>query len=262
MKYLKKIKSVFSFQSSVVSIVLIGAFLRFYNLGWGLPYPFHPDERNMADAIVRFSTGNLDPKFYAYGQFPLYLAYFTGRFFFSLWERENLDQLNFTQAILALRFWSAFFSTATIFVVYLISKRIFGKNSSKPPISQYPNILISPLLVAFTPGLIQAAHFGTTESVLTFCFLTIIYFSLKILEKPNLKNFFWAAFFLGLALGSKISAAVFATPIALAVLWQLKERKTIKEKFKIVLLSLFTLTFTLTLTLLSFRTDGSISMKR
>lgn len=26
---------------------------RFVNLGWGLPYPMHPDERNMVDAITK-----------------------------------------------------------------------------------------------------------------------------------------------------------------------------------------------------------------
>ena len=229
---------------TLLIILIASAFLRFYGLNWGLPYPFHPDERNMADAITRFSSSNLDPKFYAYGQFPLYLAYFTGKFFFSIIEKQNLDRLTFIQAILSLRFWSALFSTATIYVAYLISKKLFSKK-----LFTVYCLLFTATAVAFTPGLIQSAHFGTTESILTFCFLIITYLSLKILEKSTLKKFFLTAFFLGIALSSKISAAIFVFPFTLVCLWQLKTQNGIKKKLRLVLKFIFALSVTLSLTL-------------
>src|SRR3989339_301394 len=87
----------------LVIILLIAAILRFYNLTHDAPYFFNPDERNMANAITlfklpnqlveipecilsqfrisdfgfRISECNLNPHFFAYGQFPLYLAYFS-----------------------------------------------------------------------------------------------------------------------------------------------------------------------------------------
>lgn len=230
MIFLKKTKF------SILIILALGAFLRFYGLNWGLPYPFHPDERNMADAITRFSSTNLDPKFYAYGQFPLYLAYFSGRIFFSV------DQPTFTQAILALRFWSTLFSIGTIFIVYLIGKKI---------IQPFNLFAICYLLfaVSFAPGLIQSAHFGTTESILAFCFLTLVYLSLKILEEPSLKNYLWSVFFLGIALGSKITSSIFITPLILATLWQLKNQDGIKEKLKLVLKFIFFISLALSFTL-------------
>jgi hypothetical protein len=60
-------------------------YTRFVGLDWGLPYPMHPDERNMAVSVanltckinnVEFEIKNcLHPHFFAYGQLPLYLAY-------------------------------------------------------------------------------------------------------------------------------------------------------------------------------------------
>jgi len=86
----------------IILILLIAAFLRFYNLMHDSPYFFNPDERNMASAITRFrlptklseipicllkefqiskllkiKNCSLNPHFFAYGQFPLYLAYFS-----------------------------------------------------------------------------------------------------------------------------------------------------------------------------------------
>jgi len=216
MKYLRNLK--FPQSYPIALIILMGAFLRFRGLNWGLPYPFHPDERNMAVAITGFSSQNLDPRFYAYGQFPLYLAYFSARLL-SFWFPAKFGEfLKLDQAILFLRFWSAIFSTATICLAYLISQKIFASKK----LLTFNFSLLTATAVAFTPGLIQAAHFGTTESILTFCFLAIIYFSLKILEKSNLKNYLSSGFFLGIALGTKITAVVFAVPLFLAALWQLK----------------------------------------
>ena len=44
----------------VVVFVLLAllVYSRFVNLGWGLPYPMQPDERNMADAIMRLRCDN------------------------------------------------------------------------------------------------------------------------------------------------------------------------------------------------------------
>ena len=244
MKYLKKFRFPIVHSSLFIILILtVGTFLRFWGLNWGLPYPFHPDERNMADAITRFSSTNLDPHFYAYGQFPLYLAYFTGIVFLSLIKRGAINTLSFTQAIFALRFWSAVFSTATIYITYLIAKKLLPKNLF--------TIYYLLFTISFAPGLIQSAHFGTTESVLAFCFLAVVYFSLKILENPIFSNFFWEAFFLGIALGSKISGAIFAFPLALSFFILFKNTQELKERLKILLFFSLTLTFTFTFTFLA-----------
>src|SRR3989338_7013059 len=192
-------------------ILMIAAFLRFYNLLHDAPFFFNPDERNMANAITQFRLPakpaeiskcilsqflilnskflipdcNFNPHFFAYSQFPFYLSFVSDRtvhFISSITNKLPVDKTNlntneiqtttFPAAIFWLRFYSALSSTLTVLLVYLISRQLFTFNFS----------LITANLVAFTPGLIQAAHFGTTESVLTFFFMASVYLSITNLS--------------------------------------------------------------------------------
>src|SRR3989338_4676683 len=126
----------------LIVILFTAAVLRIYNLMHDAPYFFNPDERNMAGAITRFvlpakfseipkcifseftsknlpaknyqlETDNctLNPHFFAYGQFPLYLAYLSDSFL-----KAPLFALNANQAgrlatdLPAAPFWLPFLS--------------------------------------------------------------------------------------------------------------------------------------------------------
>jgi 4-amino-4-deoxy-L-arabinose transferase-like glycosyltransferase len=225
--------------SFLLVIFLIAVILHFAGLSWGLPYYFHPDEWNMANAVSQLSwEDKLHPHFFAYGQLPLYLAYFSARAY-NLLPWIALPQINHSEATFFLRFWSALAGLGTICLVFLISKRLLTTYYS----------LLATLLAAFTPGLIQIAHFGTTESLLSFFFLATVYFSLNILEKPHWKNYLGAAVFLGLALGTKISAATFSIPFLLATALTFLRQNSVKEKSKILVLLIFSLPLTFALAL-------------
>ncbi len=226
--------------SPLLLILLMAFFGRFAGISWGLPYPFHPDEWNMASAVTQLSwSDKLNPHFFAYGQLPLYLAYFCASFYNRLLFWTNFTKIETNEAIFFLRFWSAITSVGTVYLVYLIAKRWLNSSSS----------LVAALLAVFTPGLIQIAHFGTTESLLSFFFLASAYFSLMILEKPNWKNYLATAVFLGLALGTKISALVFCISPFLATVFTVLKQKPIKEKLKTLALFLLSLILTLALAL-------------
>jgi len=112
------------------------------------------------------------------------LGYFTLRLL-------NID-INFLNSILVLRFYSAVFSLLSIYFFYLISKN-----------------KIATLLFIFTPGLIQLAHFGTTESLLIFVFLVNIYLSS---QNPSFKIYLLASIITGVGLATKVSAIFFIAP--------------------------------------------------
>lgn len=185
---------------------------RFFNLNWSSNLGFHPDENNMVNAVLSLNQSNLAPDFFAYGQFPLYLTYFT-----------TLKH-DFITVQLTLRFWSAVFSTLSVFIFYLISKKIF-KNS------RLANIFT--LLIIFTPGLIQLSHFGTTESILIFVFAANIYLSFLFYDDPkNLNYLFFSSFISGIGIASKISAAILVIPICFSFLFLfLKSPKKILDLF-------------------------------
>ncbi|MDD5481412.1 MAG: glycosyltransferase family 39 protein [Candidatus Shapirobacteria bacterium] len=218
------------------TILILAGLLRFSGLGWGEGHYFHPDENNMAQAVLALDkTGR--PDFYAYGQLPLFLALFSARSgsLFSLVRHSN--QLDFSKAIFFLRFWSASAGTISVLLVYLLGRKLVNIQGG----------IIAAAITAFLPGLIQAGHFGTTESLLTFFYLAIAYCSLKIYQEIKLINFIASGLFLGLALATKISAGLFfLLPLAAVSLNLKKEGGLIKNRIVgLVLLSLLALMITL-----------------
>lgn len=232
---------------ALVIIIIIAAIVRFIGLTWCFPFTPHPDEFNMALAITRLNWGEkLNPQFYAYGQFPLYLSYFSATLYNQIpWIK--IQQISVQEAIFFLRFWSALAGTGIVYLVYLISKKLFFNKSL---ITNY-QLLIAPLLAAFTPGLIQISHFGTTESLLSFFFLFLLFLSLKISEEPKTKFFVFSGTVLGLALGTKISALTFLAPLGMSLLIILLHKLKRKSKLagKIKFLSILAGKFFITLTL-------------
>lgn len=248
-------------------ILLIAGLLRFYNLLFDAPYFFNPDERNMANSIMQmrmprelrqwpgclneqFITPldnlhlfdqrpqpeadqplaedcNLHPHFFAYGQFPLYLSFFSDqtaqRLIAPFSREENLSvsfHPSYTGAIFWLRFWSAAASIGTVFLVYGVAVALFPqrKNSKVLP-------LLAALIAACIPGLIQSAHFGTTESLLSFFFMASLYLSLSLINsKPEIRNskfvlrIFYLSLILGLSIGTKLTGIFFFVPPFLTLL--------------------------------------------
>ena len=201
--------------SSVV-LILSTLFTRFFGLSWGNGFFFNPDENNMVNAILKMSPGDLNPHFFAYGQFPLYLTYLT----------RNLLGLShsYEMTTLVLRFWSALFSVLSVFVFYQIVKKMFNHQTTS----------VATLLYIFTPGLIQLSHFGTTESLLILVFLLNIYLSFQLLSRPlDSKIYFYSAIVTGIGIASKLSSLIFLFPILLVSLFNFYKTKS---KLKITLM--------------------------
>ena len=210
---------------------LLVIFTRFIGLTWGNGSYFHPDENNMATAISQFSPQNYNPHFFAYGQFPLYLGYFS-------LKAIGLPN-NFGNSILILRIWSAMYSSLSVLIIYLIGKKLFSKSVN----------VILVLLIILNPGLIQLAHFGTTESLLILVFLANIFLAIKIIDHPrSYLLYIFAGIVTGIGLATKISSLIFLGPIllaAFAVFVISPHRLTFIPK--ILLLFIFTLFFSITL---------------
>mgnify|MGYP000854156104 CR=1 FL=1 len=200
--------------SKIVLIVLLffAIFTRFYKLNWSNDYYFHPDENNMAMSLSQLTPKDLNPHFFAYGQFPLYLGYFSLRLL-------NLPN-TMANSILILRFYSALFSFLSLYFFY----------------KTFPNIYFIILLI-FTPGLIQLAHFGTTESLLILVFIINLFLSKLLLEKVKYKYIFWATVISAVGISTKISALFFVLPILLTLF--------LKKSWSIIPYLFFTFIFSL-----------------
>lgn len=229
----------------LVFLVLAVFFTRFWNLSWGLPYPFHPDERNMAIAIEQLQCPNIfdihtcfNPNFFAYGQFPLYLGYLGGTLM-RLFDGDFYTSASLPEAILALRIISAFFSLATMWVVWKTVDLLYKT-------SGFAHRLVVSLLFIFSPALIQFAHFGTTESMLMFFYAMITYVSLLLIQSKisERKFILITSLVVGLSIATKISSAIFIFIPLMSYFYQSKDKQRLpKTLFRILLLGICSIFF-------------------
>lgn len=199
----KKIKKHFRKKLTAVNLflfllIIISSYLRFYNLDWDMGNLFHPDERNIANAVTKIKFfSQLNPEFFAYGGLSVYLYRLTGEFLSKItgdiqwvysWGYINLIG----------RFYSAFFSTITIFPVYLLAKKLGGIKSA----------IIASTLFTFTVSSIQTAHYGVTESFITLIVISICAVTVNV-KKWNFKNSFIIGVLLGLGTAAKTTSVSF-----------------------------------------------------
>lgn len=207
-------------------LIILGAIFRFYNLNWGAPWYFHPDERNIASAVTQLTfPSQMNPHFFAYGTVPIYAIYVTGvmQNLFSSWH------VTFEQAILVMRFYSALLSLLLIPSLFYIGKKM--KDTSVG--------ITSALLGTFSIGFIQFAHFGTFEIWLTFFSLWFFYFSLRILQTKNYFFVIFTSILFGLLMGIKVSSLpLILLPTVAIFIQAFRVNKTHIKKILICLLKL------------------------
>ena len=105
-------------------ILLLATGFRFYNLNWDMGLYFHPDERNIAAAVSTIILpSQMDPKFYAYGGFLIYLYKSTADGLALLLHNSSLPH-DWAWINLIGRSYSAFFSVMVILPLYFLAKKI------------------------------------------------------------------------------------------------------------------------------------------
>ncbi len=216
-------------------ITLVGGFLRFYNLNWDLGFTFHPDERKIVNAVTEISLfKQLNPGFFTYGGFTTYLYRAFGEIL-TFVTKDSSWITHWGKISLIGRFISAFVSSLTIPLVYITGKKMFSKKVG----------IIASVLVAFSPSLIQTAHFAVTESLLTF-FIVLILLSSLNLKQSSLKNYIKSGFLLGVSIAAKTAALSFlVTPVAACILWTKKKTFWKRSLLFLVLLGTAILVFTI-----------------
>jgi hypothetical protein len=182
-------------------LILTGVFLRFYNLNWGAPYYFHPDERNVVDLILRSSLAEFESLIkgtFAYGNFPVILALILKPLIQPFLLLFNITD-QFTQTVVILRLISAASSAIMLFVIYQTG-RFWSEKIG----------LIALFLSLFSVGFIQQAHFGTFDGLVAFCAITIFYFTLRYIATKNSLFFYLSLVFIAIGTASKVNLLVLA----------------------------------------------------
>lgn len=202
-------------------LIIISIFFRLYNLAWGAPFYFHPDERNIANAVSQLQFPNqMNPHFFAYGSFPIYTTYLIGSII------ERITMLSFTSSIFYLRLVSSVLSIGILGLLFLTGNLLGGKKVA----------YVSVVLAAFSTGLIQFAHFGTFEMYLSFLSLLLFFLCLKLHKTKNILFIGVSGIIFGLLMGTKLTS-LYLLPLPLFCLWY-QRRFSIQELLKFFIHSL------------------------
>lgn len=198
-------------------ILLVAASFRFYGIAWDGGYLFHPDERkvllvaselrlpaNVAEFLS--ADSRLNPKFFAYGSFPIYLlkglSIFAPPIVLNVPWREDFVGL----AMLG-RALSTLFDLGTLVFTFLLARRLYNTTVG----------LMASACIAVTVLHIQLAHFYAVDTLLAFLIVVTMYFAARYAETKARRDALLLGVSFGLALATKITAAPLIVPIVVAV---------------------------------------------
>lgn len=216
-------------------ILVVAAYFRWTGLAWDSGYLFHPDERQIllvvsglhlpSNPLAFFSPESpLNPKFFAYGSFPIYLlrvltpiAPPTG--IVGPWADDQLARW-----ALFGRWLSGLFDLGTIVLTYLLGRKIYDARIG----------LTAAACVAVTVLHVQLSHFYAVDTLVTLLMLATLYCAFRIAQdtipeergrgsnsnKGRARFLDWefaCGVLFGLALATKITALPLILPILYAV---------------------------------------------
>ena len=210
---------------ALFGLALLGLALRLYGLNWDQGNSFHPDERQIMFHVTVLSwphslaqfldpvNSPLNPHFFAYGSFPLYLLAGLGniltRFFPALGSFTNLTLVG--------RVVNAILDSGTILLTGWLGLLLADDHTTERK-QAWTLALLAAALVAFTPFQLQLSHFYAVDTMLLF-FVTLTVLACVALVDTGtpIRWSLVAGLGCGLALATKFSAAPLIVPLFVAV---------------------------------------------
>jgi YYY domain-containing protein len=194
-----------------------GAILRLTGIRWDDGTHLHPDERyiSMVEENLEFpksvrqyfdsATSPLNPynrghDSFVYGTLPMVVTKALG---------DAIGRKGYDGAYVVGRVLSAIFDLVTIWMTYLLARRLRGRRAG----------LMAATLIAFCPLGIQLSHFWTVDSFLTTFEAVALVACLRIAQgRASSKGVVGAGVVLGLAVACKITALALIVPLGIAIL--------------------------------------------
>lgn len=195
--------------AALITALLFACWTRFTGLDWDNYWSFHPDERNLVAAAANWTSWGADPGFYAYNGLGILLPRLVSAAmaqFGIVTDPNSIASLTF-----AARGISAASSLMTVAVLSSLAAIVAGRVGAA----------FVAWLTAADVGLIQAAHFGTTESTLVLTLtITALSCTAFVANRIGFQSFVTVtSVALGLGAGLKTTALAGALMPAIALLF-------------------------------------------
>jgi DNA-binding beta-propeller fold protein YncE len=190
----------------LLALFVFALAVRIHRVQWDDGHFFHPDERAIGFAIERLSFVplRLNPQFFAYGSFPMYVM----RAAASAVTAVRPGFRGFDEAVLVGRVVSACWGAVTVLLLALVGIRLYGRGAG----------LLAGLFLAASVSHLQNSHYAISDVALTGLVLATLYLLIRAVGREDLLSFGLAGACLGLSLATKFSAAPLFAPAAVALL--------------------------------------------
>lgn len=201
----------------LICILLAGLLLRLYGIKSNLPDIYSNGEAGrVSNAVEMLANRDLNPHWFGHPATTViyllacvYALFFLGGkvlgIFTSADDFKTLYFQDQTIFFLSGRILGVFFGILTIWLVYLVGKKIFNRTVG----------LVGATLIATTPLHVSGSQLARMDSLMPLLLLLSFWFCLKILEENKLVDYILASFLVGLAIVTKYPAVVFSLTIIL-----------------------------------------------
>lgn len=218
----------------ILFVLLLAFYVRTFGINWDFGFHLHPDERMIimvSDRInlpssfknILSSESSINPDFFAYGSFPIYLLSSTSHIVSTFLQKPSLS--TYDGMLYVGRFLSIVFDLVTTYLVFRISLSVFGTK-------RYASSLLSSFFYAIAVLPIQASHFFAVDIMLT-CLTTLTLFILiRYIYTRSFRLLLVVGVVFGLSIATKITMSLLAAPIVLAIVMTTKGKNVLQENAK------------------------------
>jgi YYY domain-containing protein len=197
----------------LIALVVFAAAVRVIGLDFDDRHYFHPDERRIAFAVeeLSFKPLQLNPHFFSYGSFPIYVT----RAVTSVLGLFNERIAHYDGIIITGRAVSAVIGTLTVILLVFLGARLYNRSVG----------LLAGFLLAACVLHVQNSHYMTTDVFLTFMVTLALYFLVGVVQRGRTRDYVYAGIAIGLATATKFSALPLLAPLAVAALLRMIEER-------------------------------------
>lgn len=225
----------------LLSVILLGAALRIYHIGFGLPYVTHPDEgRYLPTAISMLSHLDFNPKYFENPPFLSYIYTFATCLYFIIWKilslflklphfKELWENDPTTFYILA-RGINVVFGVGTCLVTYRIAKKIFNETIG----------VISCALLSLCFLHIKDSHYAVNDVPSVFFMLLAFKYIVDVWVGDTTKSYILAGMVSGIAVATKYNVGIIVIPFLTAYLLK-QHYKEAKGRWRFFIFFIFCL---------------------
>ena len=203
---------------ALLFVLLLAFIVRVYGIKFGLPYLYYWDEPTVVNRAVRFGSGDLNPHFYSYPAFYMYVLFVVTGFTFvfgrvtghyhSVQDFGAEYFLDPTRVYLSARLATACVGTLCVFMTYLVGKKFFGTRVG----------LAGALFLAVSVQHASHSHVAVTD-VPQSLFILAAYLPLHhIMSRDRRRDYIIAGLLIGLGAATKY-LAVLLVPTLLLAAW-------------------------------------------